>query len=127
MPPKKLKDSEEIREKSVRLRVTNLEQEEIKNRAKMFGVTTSNYLRNIALNYPIYSKVDQLAFLELAKCRGDLGRLGGLLKMWLSNKNRRAGLDPIDINKLLKEIEAKQEEITGYAKKLIGIEDTNNE
>ena len=47
--------------------------------------------------------------------------------MWLSNKNRRVGLDPIDTNKLHKEIEAKQEEITGYAKKLIGIEDTNNE
>ena len=107
MPPKKQKTQEEIRGKSVKIRVNELEHEEINRRANMYGVTTSTYIRNIALNYPITSKVDHLSLMELGKCRADLGRLGGLLKMWLSNKDRRAGLDEIEVKSLYKEIEAK--------------------
>jgi hypothetical protein len=46
--------------------------------------------------------------LELAKINGDLGRLGGLLKMWLTNQNRfneigkESGVETI--NSLLDEI-----------------------
>jgi hypothetical protein len=118
MPPKQQKSQEEIRGKYIKARVTADEYEEVNHLAKMYGVTTSDYLRSIALNYPLKSRVDQLAFLELGKCRADLGRLGGLLKMWISNKDRRSGLDEIEVKALLKEIEDKQEEITGYARKL---------
>jgi hypothetical protein len=118
MARKKL-DETEIRDKKISVRVNETELAEIKQKAKLYAVATPEYLRNLGLNYPLTSRVDSFAFLELGKCRADLGRLGGLLKMWVSNKDRRAGLDPIDVNKLLKEIEAKQEEITGYAKKLI--------
>lgn len=111
-----------IRDKKISVRVNEKELEEIKQKAKLYSVATPEYLRSLGLNYPLTSRVDSFAFLELGKCRADLGRLGGLLKMWLSNKDRRAGLDPIDINKLLKEIEERQEEITGYAKKLIEME-----
>lgn len=107
------------RHKLIGVKCTPEEFEEISKRAGLFGLKNPGYLRSSGLNYPLASKVDLHAFLELQKCRGDLGRLGGLLKMWISNKEKRAGLDPIDVNKLLKEIEAKQEEITGYAKKLI--------
>lgn len=121
MPPKKQKSQDEIRTKSVKVRVSELEHETINARAKMFGVTTSTFLRNIALNYPINSKVDHLALMELGKCRADLGRLGGLLKMWLSNKERRAGLDEIEVRSLYKEIETKQEELIELARKLTEI------
>jgi hypothetical protein len=121
MPPKKQKTQEEIRGKSVKIRVNELEHEEINRRANMYGVTTSTYIRNIALNYPITSKVDHLSLMELGKCRADLGRLGGLLKMWLSNKDRRAGLDEIEVKSLYKEIEAKQEELIELARKLTEI------
>lgn len=121
MPPKKQKTQEEIRGKSVKIRVNELEHEEINRRANMYGVTTSTYIRNIALNYPITSKVDYLSLMELGKCRADLGRLGGLLKMWLSNKDRRAGLDEIEVKSLYKEIEAKQEELIELARKLTEI------
>ncbi|MGD9971265.1 MAG: hypothetical protein AB7S65_12555 [Sulfuricurvum sp.] len=118
MPPKQQKSQEEIRGKYIKARVTADEYEEVNHRSKMYGVTTSDYLRNIALNYPLKSRVDQLAFLELQKCRGDLGRLGGLLKMWLSNKDRRPGLEEVEVKTLLKRIDESQEEITGYAREL---------
>lgn len=118
MPPKQQKSQEEIRGKYIKARVTSDEYEEVNRLSKMYGVTTSDYLRNIALNYPLKSRVDQLAFRELLKCRGDLGRLGGLLKMWLSNKDRRPGLEEVEVKALLKRIDESQEEITGYAREL---------
>lgn len=118
MAPKKEDQRKQKRSKVIYTRVTENEHEEVNHRSKMYGVTTSDYLRNIALNYPLKSRVDQLAFLELQKCRGDLGRLGGLLKMWLSNKDRRPGLEEVEVKTLLKRIDENQEEITGYARKL---------
>lgn len=118
MARKKLSD-DAVRGSKISVRVNVAEREEIKKKALMFGVGSTEYLRNLGLNYPLTSKVDLHAFLELQKTRGDLGRLGGLLKMWISNKDRREGIDPININKLLKDIEEKQEEVAGYAKKLV--------
>ena len=51
-------------------------------------MSDSGYLRALGLNMPIKSTLDQEAILELAKINGDLGHLGGLLKMWLSNEDR---------------------------------------
>lgn len=118
MAREKLSD-DAVRGSKISVRVNVAEREEIKKKALMFGVGSTEYLRNLGLNYPLTSKVDTLAFLELQKCRGDLGRLGGLLKMWLSDKDRKAGLDQTDVKALLKKIEATQEKVGEYAKKLV--------
>ncbi|MBN2825822.1 MAG: hypothetical protein JXQ76_10885 [Campylobacterales bacterium] len=81
-------------------------------------------MRNLALNYPIHSVVDQLALNQLVQANADLGRVGGLFKMWLSNdsKKRQAtlgnhGYERID--QLVDEIIDKQDEILRIAQKLI--------
>ena len=51
-------------------------------------MSDSAYLRALGLDMPVKSTLDQEAILELAKINGDLGRLGGLLKMWLTNQDR---------------------------------------
>lgn len=107
------------RHKLIGVKCTPEEFEEISKRAGLFGLKNPGYLRSSGLNYPLASKVDLHAFLELQKSRGDLGRLGGLLKMWLSDKDRKPGLDQIEVKALLKQIEAKQEEVAEYAKKLV--------
>lgn len=56
--------------------------------AKKHGLSASSYLRNLGVGHPVESSLDQHAILELAKINGDLGRLGGLLKMWLTNDER---------------------------------------
>ncbi len=51
-------------------------------------MSDSAYLRALGLDMPVKSTLDQEAILELARINGDLGRLGGLLKMWLTNQDR---------------------------------------
>lgn len=46
----------------------------------------SAFLLATGLNTPIKSRVDLLAVADLAKVNGDLGRVAGLLKLWLSEK-----------------------------------------
>lgn len=120
MPRRKLADTE-IRDKKISVRVNEKEFYAIKHKAKMYAVATPEYLRSLGLNYPITCHVDSLAFLELGRCRADLGRLGGLLKMWLTDKDRKSGLDEIDIKILLKQIEIQQEEVVACARKLVEI------
>jgi len=64
------------------------EKEEIKTRAKACGMSVAAYLRTLGLNHRPKAVLDAKAVLELAKVNGDLGRLGGLLKMLLTNNER---------------------------------------
>lgn len=74
------------------IRLTVSEKEILKQKAKNTRMTVASYLRNLALNYPITSKVDREVVHQLVQIRGDLGRLGGLFKMWLAdNKEKKMG------------------------------------
>lgn len=64
--------------------VNDAERVELQRRADLTGQSLSAYLRNAGLGRPMASRVDQLAIRELAKVSGDMGRLGGLMKLWLS-------------------------------------------
>jgi len=66
------------------------EKEGIEESARRVGLSASAYLRNIGLGLTVRGVLDQHAVIELSKINGDLGRLGGLLKMWLSNDERLA-------------------------------------
>jgi hypothetical protein len=48
-------------------------------------MSASGYLRALGLELAIESTIDQRAVLDLLKINADLGRLGGLIKMWLSS------------------------------------------
>jgi hypothetical protein len=77
------------------------------------------------MNYPLKSLVDQLALNELINARADLGKIGGLFKMWLSrdeNKGRKLGNKSYqDIQLIIMNIETKQSEILEIATNLINI------
>lgn len=62
------------------------EKTSITERAEEAGMSPSGFLRRLGLNAPIRSPVDLTAVAELAKVNGDLGRVAGLLKFWLSEK-----------------------------------------
>lgn len=72
------------------LRVPVLPDEEskIKANATKAGLSIAEYLRRLALGYSIESLAHQDAIIELSKINADLGRLGGLLKLWLTNDER---------------------------------------
>jgi hypothetical protein len=79
----------------IKVWVLPVEKASIEAAAASHSMSSSNYLRTLGLGYPITSTIDQKAVLELMKINADLGRLGGLLKMWLSNEERAINLDRI--------------------------------
>lgn len=87
------------------------EKQAIETKARQCGLSTSAYLRAIGLSLPVKSVLDQEAVADLVKVNADQGRLGGLLKMWLTNdeklRNQRWILEQ-NIHALLKEIQATQ-------------------
>ncbi|KTC08406.1 plasmid mobilization protein [Pseudomonas sp. UBA4034] len=75
------------RGKPIEVWVTEEEKTVISEKAKEAGMSRSGYLRALGLNTPIRSVVDLKAVADLAKVNGDLGRVAGLLKLWLAEKH----------------------------------------
>lgn len=67
----------------LKVRVTAEERERIQATARKVRLPVAGLLRKLGLGYEPPSRIDQETFLELFNMRGDLGRLGGLLKLWL--------------------------------------------
>ncbi|MBK7492326.1 MAG: conjugal transfer transcriptional regulator TraJ [Nitrosomonas sp.] len=84
--PKTIK--KERRQKRLRVPVLPIEETEIKSKATDAGLTVAEYLRNLGLGYQVPSVVDSRQVDSLLKINGDLGRLGGLIKLWLTNDKR---------------------------------------
>jgi hypothetical protein len=85
------------------------EREAIKANAAATGHTVSNYLLRVGIGYPIKSILDNKRVEELVKINGDLGRLGGLLKLWLTNDERTATFGEPTIRAVLSKIEETQD------------------
>ncbi|MDN8926684.1 conjugal transfer transcriptional regulator TraJ, partial [Staphylococcus aureus] len=65
----------------------------------------------VGQGYKITGVVDYEHVRELARINGDLGRLGGLLKLWLTDDPRTARFGDATILALLAKIEEKQDEL----------------
>jgi hypothetical protein len=63
------------------------------------------------MGYPIRSLVDHHQVEELVKINGDLGRLGGLLKLWLSQAQSVGGVEARTVRETLKKIDATQDQM----------------
>ena len=68
----------------IKVWVTPDEKSAIRTKAGAHSLSTSSYLRRLGLALPVESTIDQRAILDLAKINADLGRFGGLIKMWLT-------------------------------------------
>lgn len=71
----------------------------------------STYLLNVGLGYPVRSILDQRRVEDLLRVNADLGRLGGLLKLWLTNDERTATFGESTVRALLAKVEATQGEL----------------
>lgn len=85
--------------------------------AKACSLSVSAYLRAAGLGKPIHATVDLAAIEALAKVNADQGRLGGLLKLWLTDQPGR-GVPASDVRALLARIEALQNLLADIAAKL---------
>lgn len=98
------------RGKPIEVWVNDEEKETIAARAKEAGMARSAYLRALGLNTPIRSIVDLCAVADLARVNGDLGRVAGLLKLWLV-EGRGHDSAPLDVNEIISEFRRLQGEI----------------
>lgn len=99
------------------IRVTAAEREAIEAGAARVQMSMASYLRSLGLGHNPPSKVDLRAIHELGRLRADLGRLGGLLKLWLTDRAGE-GTEARDVARVLAEIEAKAAEVESAVRRL---------
>jgi hypothetical protein len=98
------------RQKPLRVYVSPAERQRVEALARDCNLVPSAYLRSVGLGYQPRSSFDRKAVQQLAKLHADQGRLGGLLKLWLSEK-RGEGAPVKSVRSLLEQIESLQMEI----------------
>lgn len=95
------------------------EKQIIEGLARRAGMSAARYLREVGQGYQIKGVVDYEYVRELARINGDLGRLGGLLKLWLTNDVRTAQFGQSTILAVLRKIEVTQEEMGKVMTKIV--------
>ena len=91
----------------------------IESNAKQAGLSVACYLREVGQGYQVNGVMDYEYVRELVRVNGDLGRLGGLLKLWLTDDVRTAHFGTATILSLLGRIEATQEEMSQVLKSVV--------
>ncbi|HGK4652146.1 TPA: conjugal transfer protein TraJ [Yersinia enterocolitica] len=81
-------------------------------------MSLSAYLSAVGRNSPIRSVVDLLAVADLAKVNGDLGRVAGLLKLWLAEK-RGQGASTMDVEAMMNNFRKLQSEVLAIMSRVI--------
>lgn len=112
-----------VRRQDLRVPVLPEEKAEIQRLAASVGLDVAPYLRNIGLGYRVSSVLDLQKVDELAKISGDLGRLGGLLKLWLTDDEKLSQFNPVKtrnaIEQALSQILANQANLRNTIEELI--------
>lgn len=89
----------------IRVPVFPEEKSDIERRAACAGGSVAAYLRTVGMSYQPPSVIDAGRVRELLAINGDLGRLGGLLKMWLVDDRRVRHFTTRDLDELLDRID----------------------
>lgn len=102
------------RKPTIRAYVSPGEYGRILESANRAGLSLSTFAKRVCLGQEVESKVDARAVLDLLKINADLGRLGGLLKLWLTEPDQHAP----DVRQLLREIMDAKEDLVAKVKQL---------
>ena len=86
------------------------EYRQVIDQAERHGLTVSAFARRVCLGQPLPARDHQQIRRELARINADLGRLGGLFKLWLGDEGRVAPELTQQVRRLLREIEVRQRE-----------------
>ena len=110
LPPKIMREKRTSRRETTPIKVYCLpdERASIEENAKKAGMSVGGYLREVGQGYIISGVTDYEAVRELVKINGDLGRLGGLLKMWLTDDVKVQDINQTHIKVVLSRIDDTQ-------------------
>lgn len=95
------------------------ERERIAANARAAGLSRSAFLLAVGQGYRVQGITDYEHVREMVRVNGDLGRLGGLLKLWLTDDVRTAQFGEATILALLGRIEATQDEMSRIMKAVV--------
>ena len=114
-------EKQPTRKHGTHLRVPVLAHEKsaIRHHADAAGLSVAAYLRNIGLGHEVPSVLDYRRVEDLAKINGDLGRLGGLLKLWLTNDERLRQVKVEEIRGVLSKIERNQDAMRAIMQRVL--------
>jgi hypothetical protein len=84
------------------------ERAQLESQARASCSSLSGYLLHVGLGYRVQGMLDQERVDTLSRINGDLGRLGGLLKLWLTDDVRVEEYGEATIRSLLSKIEHTQ-------------------
>ena len=90
----------------LRTYLTPEEYAQIRASASKAGLSLSTFSKRVCLGFSVPSLEQQEARIELRRLKGDLGRLGGLVKQALAN-----GADRQTVHRLLRELDTRQREL----------------
>lgn len=107
------------RRQHLRVPVFPEEKAVIERQAQQAGLSIARFLREVGQGYRIQGVVDYLQVRELARINGDLGRLGGLLKLWLTDDVRTVQFGEATLRAVLARIEATQDEMGRVMKSIV--------
>lgn len=88
----------------VRTRVTPQEWQVIEALADTCSLSVPEFMRQMALGHTPKSTLDEQAILEMAKVNGDMGRIVGVLKLWLSTDQKSTEAFSYNIPNLVNEL-----------------------
>ncbi len=104
------KSPEKKRKVCMKSYMTESERDRIAALAEQCGLSVSEFMRRVVLGQEVNSKVDKEAFLNLLKVNADLGRLGGLFKLALTDGVNKIASHK-EVRRILHQIEDRQEEL----------------
>ncbi|HBB1737556.1 TPA: conjugal transfer transcriptional regulator TraJ [Escherichia coli] len=95
------------------------EKAQIQENAEASGLSVASFIRKVAMGYQVESMVDIEQVVELSRVNADLGRLGGLLKLWLADDPRTVDFSPSLIKTLLAKIESTRQELRNIMDRIL--------
>lgn len=105
------------RNRPLRVVVSATERAVITASAKAANLSVSAYLRALGLGYEPRSTIDHEAVSEVVKAHGGLSKIGGLLKLWLSERSGE-GAEVAEVRSVLHGIEAAVEDVRQKVREL---------
>ena len=102
-----------------RVAVSEDEAHQIRQLAAATRMPISTYLRNVGLGYQVRGLLDHMRIEQLARINGGLGRLGGLLKLWLTNDSRTEQFGEATIRAVLWKIEDSQADMQQIMRSIV--------
>jgi hypothetical protein len=102
----------------VRVRVTPQEWASIESLVDTCSLSVPEFMRQMAIGYTPKSTLDAQAIIEMAQVNGDMVRVVGILKLWLSTESKKDEAFTHNIPRLINELRALKEALRKKVDKL---------